>query len=49
LTGKPPTIDGRLQMMTIVERIGQACSFVIPFFYQLPQLSTLVHLSADNE
>jgi hypothetical protein len=40
----PPTIrlanvsqpkDKRLQIMTVVERIGQVGSFVIPFFYRL--------------
>jgi hypothetical protein len=41
LTGNVPTHNGRLQMMTIIERTGQAGSFVIPFFYQLPQLSSL--------
>jgi hypothetical protein len=41
LAGDLSTHDGRLQMMTIIERIGQVGSFAIPFFYQLPQSSTL--------
>ncbi len=41
LSGSLPIDDGRLQTMTIIERIGQIGSFVMPFFYQLPQLNTL--------
>lgn len=46
----PPTLrsanaplhtDKRLQVMTLVERIGQASSYVIPFFYKLSLANTL--------
>lgn len=35
LANVPQPNDRRLQMMTIVERVGQVGSFVIPFFYRL--------------
>ncbi len=35
LADVPQPNDTRLQIMTVVERIGQVGSFVIPFFYQL--------------
>ena len=36
LTDDQQQNDTRLQIMTVVERIGQAGCFVIPFFYRLP-------------
>jgi len=35
---KPGKKDGLMKIMEIVERAGQAGSFVIPFFYPLPAL-----------
>ena len=40
LTGSLSANDRRLLIMTIIERIGQISSFVLPFFYQLPGSST---------
>ncbi|MBN1318226.1 MAG: hypothetical protein JXA42_22285 [Anaerolineales bacterium] len=41
LTGDPQPNDTRLQIMTVIERIGQVGSFVIPFFYQLTIVSVM--------
>src|SRR5512136_2285973 len=35
LADNPRPNDTRLQIMTVVERIGQVGSFVIPFFYRV--------------
>ena len=35
---KPEKKDGLMKIMEVIERIGQASSFVIPFFYPLPAL-----------
>lgn len=41
LTDDPQPNDTRLRIMTVVERIGQVGSFVIPFFYHLTLASVM--------
>jgi hypothetical protein len=39
LTDNPPSASTRLQILTIIERIGQAGCFIVPFFYRLPPVA----------
>ena len=41
LTDDPQPDDPRLQIMTVIERIGQVGSYVIPFFYPLTLASVM--------
>lgn len=41
LADDPQPNRSRLQIMTVVERIGQAGSFVIPFFYRVTLTSSI--------